>query len=78
MRISPPMITSRLVAPSGRYHAVLIAADGGVTHLAARERLEEAMDDADAEGAGADAQVLSLRPRRVVASREAGAAWRRV
>jgi hypothetical protein len=46
--------------------------------LAARERLQEAIDDADAQGVEVDAQVIALRPRRVVASREAGTAWRRV
>ena len=71
------MTTSRLVEPSGRYHAVLIAPDGGVTHLAAREHLQEAIDDADAQGSELDAQVVALRPRRVAAAREAGAAWRR-
>ena len=62
---------------SGRYHAVLIQSDGAVTHLAARERLQEAIEDADAQGVEVDAQVIALRPRRVVASREAGTAWRR-
>jgi hypothetical protein len=71
-------MTTTTREPSGRYHAVLIAPDGGVTHLCARERMEEAMGDADAEGPDADAQVLALRPLRVVASREAGTAWRRL
>jgi hypothetical protein len=46
-----------------------------VTHLAPRERLQEAIADADAAGADIDAQVMGLRPRRVVASRERGGAW---
>lgn len=72
------MTMSHLIEASGRYHAVLIKSDGAVTHLAAREHLQEAINDADAQGAELDAQVVALRPLRVVASREAGAAWRRV
>lgn len=71
------MTTSHLIEPSGHYHAILIKSDGAVTHLAAREHLQEAIDDADAQGPELDAQVVALRPRRVVASREAGTAWRR-
>ena len=64
--------------PSGRFQAVLVHADGSLTHLHACERLQEAIDDADANGLDVDAQVLALQPRRVVAAREAGAAWRRI
>ena len=64
--------------PTGRFAAVLMRVDGGVTHLGARERMQEAMDDADAQGDDADAQVLALHPLRVVASRDAGAAWQRI
>ena len=63
--------------PWGRFQALLICADGSVAHLNAREQLQEAIDDADLKGADVDAQVVALRPSRVVASREAGAAWRR-
>lgn len=63
--------------PSGRFQALLIRADGSVAHLHAREQLQEAIDDADVDGADVDAQAVALRPIRVVASREAGTAWRR-
>ncbi len=63
--------------PSGRFQALLIRADGSVAHLHAREQLQEAIDDADVNGVDVDAQVAALRPFRVVASREAGVAWRR-
>ena len=63
--------------PLGRFQALLIRADGSVAHLHAREQLQEAMDDADLRGADVDAQVVALRLRRVVASREAGVVWHR-
>jgi len=71
------MTPTHAAEASGRYLAVLIRPDGAVTHLNTRERMQEAVDDADAKGPAVDAQVLALQPRRVVASREPGAAWRR-
>ena len=71
------MSLSTLAEPSGRFQALLIRADGSVAHLHAREQLQEAIDDADVKGADVDAQVIALRPSRVVASREARGAWLR-
>jgi hypothetical protein len=64
--------------PLGRFQALLIRADGSAAHLHVREQLQEAFDDADLKGPDVDAQVIALRPSRVVASREAGSAWRRI
>lgn len=62
--------------PSGRFEAILVRADGSVPHLGARERLQDAIQDADTTGASDDAQVVALRPRRVAAAREANGTWR--
>lgn len=64
-----------LNAPSGRFESLLPQPDGSITHLGARQILQEAIYDADTRGSQLDAQVTALRPRRVVASREAGSAW---
>jgi len=58
--------------PAGRFEALALRADGAVGHLGPRELLDDAIADADGEGSSGDVQVVALRPRRVVASHEAG------
>ena len=61
--------------PSGRFEALVLSPDGSLQHVGARQRLQEAITDADAAPATCDVQVVALRPRRVVAQREVGGVW---